>query len=615
MISDAAVVVAALCAGLAAVCASVLPEWTALAVAATGLLVATAWRQGTGRRPDDRSRSRRAVGLAVSAVVAATVLWRAELDLAGLQQPLPAVVDGVAELGGDPEPTTYGTRVELVVGGRRWSALVPRQREWVVRGLRMGDRVRVRARPSPLTGAPTGWVRSRHLAGRLEVLRVERARGTPAWFAVANGVLERLERGASSFSEPHRRLYLGLVVGDDRGQSELTRHRFRVAGLTHLLAVSGQNVAFLLAVLAPLFRRCGSRLRLAAGAGAVAAFVVLTRAEPSVLRAATMAGLGLWAASVGRRAPGMRVVSLATVVLLIADPMLVHSVGFQLSLAATVALVLLSRPLQAWLPGPSWLRLPLSVTLAAQAGALPVMATRFGTASVVAVPANLLAEPAAGFVMMSGLTAGLVAGLVRVEPAALLQWPTGVLLWWIDAVARVASQLSVPRLALWGWCLLAVVVALAVVVHRRKGAPAAYALLVAVLVVLCRPPGTILGELQLGHGVALLDRCGIRVLVVRDPATPGDVLDALAARGIARVGAVVGEPSARDVPVELVEQLRARVVERPPSCEESRAHPGPGLPSTRGPPAPSAAALLPPGAVAPAARLAPCRSRWLTTSR
>ena len=584
MIGDVAVVVAALCAGVAAACAPVLPRWAAVAVVATGVPAAAVWGLARGRHPGGPPRSRRALGLVFTAMVVAVVLWRSEVDLAGLEQPLPEVVEGVAELGGDPEATPYGTRVELVVAGRRWSATVPRQHEWALRGLRMGDRVRLRARPSPLAGAPSGWVRSRHLAGRLHVLRVEPAGGTPVWFAVANAVLERLERGATSLSEPHRRLYLGLVVGDDRGQSELTRHRFRVAGLTHLLAVSGQNVAFLLAVLAPLSRRCSSRMRLGVGAAGVAAFVVLTRAEPSVLRAATMAGLGLWASSAGRRAPGIRVVGMATVVLLIADPMLVHSVGFQLSLAATVALVLLARPLQRWLPGPAWLRLPLSVTLAAQAGALPVMAARFGTTSVVAVPANLLAEPAAGMVMMSGLTAGLLAGMVRAEPAALLQWPTRVLVWWIDAVARVASQLSVPRLSPWGWVLLAAAAAVAVVVHRRRGTPVAAALVVAALVVLCRPPGAGAGDLRLGPRATVGERCGIRVLVLRDPVSVTEVLEALAARGIARVGVVIGAHGARDVPVELAEQLRARVVDQPPTCEESWSPSVIGDPPTRGPP-------------------------------
>jgi competence protein ComEC len=578
VIDDATVVTMAVGTVGVALSASSLDGWVPAALAATGALVLAV--RGTHDRPSRRSAL--VWGAGAVALVCAAVLWRADVDLAGLERPRPEVVEGLAELGGDPESVPYGTRVEVVAGGRRWTAVVPRRHEWVLEGLRMGDRVRLRATTAPLSGAPGGWVRSRHLAGRLQVLRIEPAGGTPVWFAAANAVLDRLGRGADSFSEPHRRLYLGLVVGDDRGQSELTRHRFRVSGLAHLLAVSGQNVAFLLAVLAPLARRCGARVRLAGGLLAVAGFVVLTRAEPSVMRAAMMAGLGLCAAAAGRRAPGIRVVAVAVTCLLVADPMLVHSIGFQLSLAATVAMVLLARPVQRRLPGPEWLALPLSVTLTAQAGALPVMAAHFGTTSVVAVPANLLAEPAAGVVMMAGLTTGLLSGWVRSDVGAVLQLPTRALVWWVDTVARVASQLSVPPLGLWAWASMASCAALAVVLHRQVGPARASVVLVGAALVLCRPPGPTAGQERLAEHATLVERCGSRVLVLGSGSSMA-ALEALSARGIGRVGVVVGRRD--EVPAEVLAQLRAPLRQAmPPACRGD-AGAGDGAASSRDPPA------------------------------
>lgn len=594
MIDDRTAVLAAVVAAGSALGAARLPGWLPPAVAVAGaVLLFAGRRRGLSGPPDGRRSPPRGTGdgvrvaiggVGLLAVVGAAVLWRADVDLAGLAQEPSQEIDCVAELGGDPEAAPYGTRIEVVAEGRRWTAVVPRRLEWALRDLRMGDRVRLRATTAPLTGAPVGWVRSRHLAGRLRVTDIEPTGGTPAWFTAANALLGRLERGAGSFSDAHRSLYLGLVVGDDRGQSELTRHRFRVAGLTHLLAVSGQNVAFLLAVLAPLRRRLGARARLGAGLAVVVSFVVLTRAEPSVLRAATMAALALWATSAGRRAPGLRVVSVATVLLLLADPMLIHSVGFQLSMAATLALVVLARPLHERLPGPDWLRLPLSVTLSAQAGALPVMAAHFGTTSLVAVPANLLAEPAAGAVMMTGLTSGVAAGLLRSEVAAVVQWPTRALVWWVDSVARVASQLSMPPLALWAWGLLAAVGALAVLVHRRGGPAVAAPVVVAALVVLCRPPGPLRQDVALGSGATLVERCGARMLVLDGGAAVIDVLGALASRGIGRVDAVVADGAG--VPAEVSTQLRARVLPRLPEGCGGRSRPasGTGGAAARDPP-------------------------------
>jgi hypothetical protein len=210
------------------------------------------------------------------------------------------------------------------------------------------------------------------------------------------------------------------------------------------------------------------------------------------------------------------------------------------------------------------LALPLSITLTAQAGALPVMAARFGTTSVIAVPANLLAEPAAGIVMMAGLTTGLLAGLVRSDVGAVLQLPTRALVWWVDTVARVASQLSVPPLALWAWGSLGASAVLAVVLHRRVGPARATAVLAGATLVLCRPPGPLAGAVPLAEHATLVERCGARVLVLDGDASMA-ALEALSARGIGRVEVVVGRSD--DVGAEVLAQLRAPLRHTmPPAC-------------------------------------------------
>src|SRR5204862_2233759 len=89
------------------------------------------------------------------------------------------------------------------------------------------------------------------------------ATGDPA-SRLANGVRRTLAEGVQPLSASQRSLFLGFVLGDDRGQTPDVVDDFRNAGLTHLLVVSGENLAFVLPLVAPLLRRLAMGGRLAA---------------------------------------------------------------------------------------------------------------------------------------------------------------------------------------------------------------------------------------------------------------------------------------------------------------------------------------------------------------
>ena len=184
-----------------------------------------------------------------------------------------------------------------------------------------------------------------------------------------------------------------------------------------------------------------------------------------MLRATVMAGVGAAAALAGRPVGAVRVLALAVTGLVLLDPLLVLSLGFRLSVAASAGIVVLARPLAAVLPGPAWLRVALAVTLSAQAAVAPLLVPAFGPMPVAAVPANLLAEPVAGLVMMWGCTAGLVAGLVPDWAAAVLHLPTRLGLWWVAGVARLGAGAPFGAIGLLG------VGAIAVLARRGRGAP------------------------------------------------------------------------------------------------------------------------------------------------
>ena len=201
--------------------------------------------------------------------------------------------------------------------------------------------------------------------------------------------------------------------------------RFRASGLSHLLVVSGENVAFVLVAAAPLLDRLTLRSRFAATLAVLVAFGTIVRWEPSVLRAITMSAVAALAGLRGRHASGVRVISIAVLGLVALDPLIVWSMGFLLSVAATLGLVLFARPIGRRLPGPRSLADALGVVLGAQLGAAPVLVVVFGVVPAAGLVANLVAVPVAGWVMVWGCTAGFVAGVGPTWAASIVHLPTG----------------------------------------------------------------------------------------------------------------------------------------------------------------------------------------------
>ena len=167
----------------------------------------------------------------------------------------------------------------------------------------------------------------------------------------SNRVRALITAATSSLGGDDAALARGLIIGDDSDQPEAMTARFRQSGLSHLTAVSGQNVALALSIAAPLLRRTGPVLRLVATIAVIGWFVVLTRAEPSVLRAGTMAALAALAFAVGSEREPPRLLAAAVVILLLVDPLLVRSVGFWLSVGATAGVTILGPPLRGGCPG------------------------------------------------------------------------------------------------------------------------------------------------------------------------------------------------------------------------------------------------------------------------
>ncbi len=279
--------------------------------------------------------------------------------------------------------------------------------------LAVGDRLRVRA--------SVGEARWSDALGRQPpvVLRnpvvQERAPPGGAVLRVSERVRDAARRRALERLAPERAgLLVGMALGDTSLLPQELERDFRAAGLTHLMAVSGANLAVVLAAGLWLAGVGGAGRRALAVVGIVLVvlLVVVTRWEPSVLRAGVMAGLVLLGVASGRGPGGRRALCLAVVVLLLADPGLAGALGFQLSVAATAGVLWLGPATARALPDriPERVRKGVGMTLGAQAAAaMPVLALVFGSVSLAGLPANLLGLPLAGGPMLLGVVAAATA--------------------------------------------------------------------------------------------------------------------------------------------------------------------------------------------------------------
>ena len=269
-------------------------------------------------------------------------------------------------------------------------------------------------------------------------------------------VRERAEAALGrGMPEREAELARGFVLGQDEGIDAATVEDFRRAGLSHLVAVSGQNVALLVLLAMPVLALLGIplRARLVWVLALIACYVPLAGAGPSIQRAAVMGGLSVLATIAGRRASTFYALALAAIVTLAIDPAIAGDVGWQLSFAAVLGILLLSTPVKATLLGLFDARGPLgralcegaAMTIAATLATAPLIAFHFGELSTVSLLANLLALPAVAPAMWLGMLAA-AAGQLPGFPVAVPNALNAPLLAYI---AQVASWCARP-----GWASL-----------------------------------------------------------------------------------------------------------------------------------------------------------------
>ncbi|MCC6388509.1 MAG: ComEC/Rec2 family competence protein [Dehalococcoidia bacterium] len=369
----------------------------------------------------------------------------------------PVAFDGVIASEPDPGLTTVRYRIDAqtMLDGRaiRGAVLVTLD-QYAEHG--PGERVRIRGTIDP---APSfegfdyrAYLERRGIVGTMSRPRVETLAKAPAGARTALWRLRSAldEATQRALPEPEASLASGIAFGRDATIPPGLYDDFRATGLAHIVAVSGSNVVLLAAlafnVCVPLL---GRRWAVLPAVVLVMLYAVVAGASGSVVRAGVMAGVLLFGRWAGRPESALPALAATAIVLTLGWPALAADAGFQLSLAATAGIIVLSpwfdwaigaglrrARLGAWVPGTAVEALAL--TLAATVATLPISAATFGRISLIGPVANVIGAPLFVVVLpLAALTAS--AGMVSEQAG----WATGLAAYYpLAAIVRVAETLA-----------------------------------------------------------------------------------------------------------------------------------------------------------------------------
>lgn len=313
---------------------------------------------------------------------------------------------------------------------------------------------------------PTGWT-TRLLSAAKEHIRASLEQHTPTPFT--------------------SHLLSALLLGNRSTLDPEIRNTFRQTGLTHLLAISGLHVMLLgfvvHALLKGLLLRLGlswfqmELIRSGLTLGVLIAYVLVSGAQPSAIRATVM-GLALMGSHIVQRpTEPINTLGLAALFLLLVDPNQLFAPGFQLSFAAVGALVSLVPALKSWIPefffsnkGLRWTTTLTLASVAATLGTLPVLLVHFGYVSFAGLILNVLAIPLTTFLLASGVF--LILSTPVDSVATLFGYAADAFAHGLLAVAQFGdaflSWAAIHQYLDDAWLVLAFVAGLFIIVHGRR---------------------------------------------------------------------------------------------------------------------------------------------------
>lgn len=216
----------------------------------------------------------------------------------------------------------------------------------------------------------------------------------------------------SSIREPESSLLAGLLLGSKNSLGQVWQDKFRQAGVSHIVALSGYNITIVAEGIMLALSFLPRLISLSCGAVGIFLFAIMTGGSATVLRASIMALLVLLAKATGRTYDVIRALFLAGLFMVIQNPkILVFDISFQLSFLSTMALIFVSPIIEKkflFITEKFQLRSLILSTIATQIFVLPLIFYKMGMISLVSLPANVLILPLIPTIMLFGFTTSAI---------------------------------------------------------------------------------------------------------------------------------------------------------------------------------------------------------------
>ncbi|MDO8591829.1 MAG: ComEC/Rec2 family competence protein [bacterium] len=290
-----------------------------------------------------------------------------------------------------------------------------------------GDKVQISGKLYPSRGANQA---------RISYAQLKRTGLDNSWI---NRFTRRFSAGMqSALPEPNSSFGMGLLIGQRNTlPSELTNQLIMV-GLVHIVAVSGYNLTILVRAMARL--RFGSKYhRLLASLALISIFILMTGFSASIVRAAIVSTLGLWAWYYGRKIRPVLILAFTAALTALFNPFYIWGdLGWYLSFLAFFGVLIIS-PMVVSKLFKRQPKLLISVafdTLAAEVMTLPLIMAMFGQLSLVGLLTNVLVVPLIPFAMLLSAVAA-AAGMLAPAIAGWLAWPANLLLTYILDIVKL----------------------------------------------------------------------------------------------------------------------------------------------------------------------------------
>jgi competence protein ComEC len=253
---------------------------------------------------------------------------------------------------------------------------------------------------------------------------------------------------------PPESIILGaMVLGDQSRLTQDMKDALNNTGLRHIIAISGQHVVILAAMLMSFLLGIGlwKKQAILLSAILIALFIILSGAEASAVRAGIMGSILFAGRYIGRSQDSLRLLVLAATLMLIQNPLLLlYDVGFQLSCLAVFGIVVSFGFFQKVLgkvPEQFGMRDMAAMNLSAQVFTLPILVYNFGYVSLVGMLTNILVLPVIPLLIGLGFVF-LIAGAVLPLLGIILSFPAFFLLAYFNFVMEFFGELPFSRLAL-----------------------------------------------------------------------------------------------------------------------------------------------------------------------